>query len=101
MTQQAAPIRFYGTRWCADSLRARRLLEREGVTFEYVDIDASPEGEALVLRTNRGNRSVPTIFFPDGSVFVEPGGVLLRGKIDELRTRGLLAPSLPPDARPS
>ncbi len=85
-------ITVYGTTWCPDSLRAQRLLEREGIPFDFVDIDRNHEAEALVIRTNRGNRSVPTIFFPDGAVFVEPGGALLRAKISELRDNGLITP---------
>ncbi len=85
-------ITVYGTTWCPDSLRAQRLLEREGIPFDFVDIDRNREAEALVIRTNRGNRSVPTIFFPDGAVFVEPGGALLRAKITELRDNGLITP---------
>jgi mycoredoxin len=67
------------------------MLEREGVIFHYIDIDENAEGAALVQRTNRGNRSVPTIFFPDGAVFVEPGGSMLRAKIIELREQGLIS----------
>ncbi len=92
MTHNATTITVYGTTWCPDSLRAQRLLEREGIPFDFVDIDRNREAEALVLRTNHGNRSVPTIFFPDGAVFVEPGGALLRAKISELRDNGLLTP---------
>jgi mycoredoxin len=91
MSDDLSPILVYGTRWCPDSLRAQRLLEREGVVFHYVDIDENSEGAALVQRTNRGNRSVPTIFFPDGAVFVEPGGSLLRAKVVELRELGLIS----------
>jgi hypothetical protein len=54
------------------------MLEYEGVHFHFIDIDKNREGEELVKQTNRGYRSVPTIFFPDGSVFVEPGGSMLR-----------------------
>ena len=91
MNHDAAPILMYGTRWCPDCLRAQRLLEREGVMFNYVDIEDNAEAAALVQRTNRGNRSVPTIFFPDGAIFVEPGGSMLRAKIVELRDRGLIS----------
>src|SRR4051794_22100189 len=99
MQQTNGAIQVYGTSWCPDSLRARRMLERESVHYHYVDIDQSTEGEALVIRTNSGNRSVPTIFFPDGTVFVEPGGSLLRAKIVELRERGLIPPASGPDRR--
>src|SRR3954471_2524797 len=88
--QHSTAITVYGTTWCPDSLRAQRMLEREGVHFDFIDIDQNRDGEALVMRTNRGNRSVPTIFFPDGAVFVEPGGAVLRAKITELREQGLI-----------
>jgi len=77
------------------------MLDREGVSYRYVNIDESREAEALVMQTNRGNRSVPTIFFPDGSVFVEPGGSLLRAKIVELRERGFIPPASDPARKPS
>ncbi len=101
MQQSAPSITVYGTTWCPDSLRAQRMLEYEGVHFHFIDIDANREGEELVKRTNRGYRSVPTIFFPDGSVFVEPGGALLRAKITELRDRGLIPDKSAPVGRPS
>jgi len=90
MQESATAITVYGTGWCPDSLRARRLLEREGIDFQYIDIDENQEGEALVRQTNHGNRSVPTIFFPDGAILVEPAGSVLRSKIGELRDRGLI-----------
>jgi mycoredoxin len=92
MQQMMAAIQIYGTNWCPDSLRAQRMLDREGVPYQYIDIDKNQDAEAVVMRTNRGNRSVPTIFFPDGTVFVEPGGSLLRAKIIELRERGFIPP---------
>ncbi len=92
MQNNIPAITVYGTDWCSDSLRSRRVLEVEKVDFRYVDIDRDREGEAVVMQTNHGNRSVPTIFFPDGAVFVEPGGALLRSKIAELRELGLLDP---------
>ncbi len=95
MQQNSSAIVVYGTSWCPDSIRAQRMLDREGVQYRYIDIDESPEGEALVKHTNRGNRTVPTIFFPDGSVYVEPGGVMLRSKISELREQGLLPEPAP------
>lgn len=101
MESNRPAIQVYGTSWCPDSLRAQRMLEKEGVPFHFIDIDENPEGEALVKQTNRGNRSVPTIFFPDGTVFVEPGGGMLRAKITELRTQGLLPAPPPSGWRPN
>jgi hypothetical protein len=42
------------------------------VAYEWIDIDEDAAGEQLVLDTNHGMRSVPTLIFPDGAVLVEP-----------------------------
>lgn len=51
------------------------------VEFEEINIDKIEGAEAIVLELNRGNRSVPTIVFPDGSVLTEPRIVELRQKL--------------------
>jgi glutaredoxin len=77
-------IKIYGTKWCGDTKRALRIFTEREVPYEWIDIDKDPEGEKLVKATNRGNRSVPTIFFPDGTVLVEPGNQELNEKLDSL-----------------
>ena len=62
----------YATSWCGDCARARRFLDEHRVSYRWIDIDRDQEAEALVRRVNRGNRSVPTLIFPDGSMLVEP-----------------------------
>jgi mycoredoxin len=62
----------YATSWCGDCARARRLLDEHHVAYRWIDIDHNREAEALVRKANRGNRSVPTLIFPDGSTLVEP-----------------------------
>jgi mycoredoxin len=39
----AAPVTVYGNRWCGITQMTRRLLDRAGVPYRYVDLDASPE----------------------------------------------------------
>ena len=63
----------YATAWCGDCRRARRFLDEHRVPYRWIDIDHDPAAEALVRKVNRGNRSVPTLVFPDGSTLVEPG----------------------------
>jgi mycoredoxin len=77
-------IIIYGTDWCGDCYRARRILESNRIAFEWLDIDHDQEGENIVLDINNGNRSVPTIVFEDGSVLVEPSYSQLRDKISSL-----------------
>lgn len=77
-------IKIYGTKWCGDTKRALRIFDERDILYEWFDIDKDPEGEKLVKKTNNGNRSVPTIFFPDGSILVEPGNQVLNDKLDSL-----------------
>lgn len=66
-------IIFYGTGWCPDCHRAKRILARYNVDFQYIDIDQDLQAREFVEKTNNGNRSVPTIVFPEGDILVEPG----------------------------
>lgn len=79
---------IYGTEWCGDCYRARRILEANQIAFEWLDIDLDQAGEKYVLKINNGMRSVPTIVFVDGSVLVEPSNTQLREKIRTLNQVG-------------
>ncbi|MDY6868617.1 MAG: glutaredoxin domain-containing protein [Chloroflexota bacterium] len=78
-------IKMYGTRWCGDTFRARKVLDEVGMDYEYIDINKDAEGEQFVKETNHGNRSVPTIVFPDGSILVEPTNKELKEKMELFR----------------
>jgi mycoredoxin len=65
-------IVLYGVSWCGDCRRARRVFAQIGVPYADIDIDADEKAEVFVKQVNHGNRSVPTIIFPDGSILVEP-----------------------------
>ncbi len=66
-------ITLYGTRWCGDCHRSRRLLDRLGVSYEYVDLNADPDAADWVRANSRGYASVPTILLgADGPILVEP-----------------------------
>ncbi len=74
-------IVMYGTPWCGDCTRSRRLLERHGVPYHYVDIETDHDAVTTVERLNGGLHSVPTIVFADGSVLVEPSNKVLAAKL--------------------
>ena len=56
-----ANITVYSTCWCCDCRRAKQFLRERGIQFREVNIDETPEAEAVVLRANDGLRKVPTI----------------------------------------
>jgi mycoredoxin len=74
-------IVMYGTSWCYDTRRARDVLDRNNISYHYIDIDSDPEGRKIVEKINHGMRSVPTITFPDGSILVEPSDAELTNKV--------------------
>ena len=78
-------ISIYGTRWCGDCRRTRKILDDNNINYIFIDIDLDKDGEKFVVATNHGNRSVPTIVFPDGSVLIEPGNYEL---IEKLKAMG-------------
>ena len=68
----ADEIVMYGTTWCGDTRRARRLFDENNIPYQWIDIDQDAQARKYVEEVNRGYRSVPTIVFPDGSMLVEP-----------------------------
>jgi mycoredoxin len=74
-------IVMYGTTRCPDCLRAKRYFDDRGIGFKWIDISTDPEAVIYVEKINKGNRSVPTIVFPDGSVLVEPSNAELEKKV--------------------
>jgi mycoredoxin len=65
-------IVIYGTTWCGDCRRTRAFFDRNQITYKFIDIDREPQARAYVEKVNHGNRSVPTIVFPNGDLLVEP-----------------------------
>lgn len=74
-------IRMYGTDWCGDCIRAKRFFQKYQIPYEWINIDEDIEAEKLVIELNHGNRSVPTIILPNGSILVEPSDSELKEKI--------------------
>lgn len=72
MNTKTEMIVIYGTAWCGDCKRAKAYFDRNQIPYEWIDIDRNPDARTFVEQTNHGNRSVPTIVFPNGDILVEP-----------------------------
>lgn len=81
---QNLSIRMYTTPWCGDCVRAKQVMKSMQVNYEEIDITHDEEAAAEVVRLNNGNRSVPTIVFPDGSILTEPSAPVLAAKLESL-----------------
>ena len=65
-------IVMYSVEWCPDCRRAKFFFKRKKIEVLEVDVNADKNAETFVKELNNGNRSVPTIILPDGSMLVEP-----------------------------
>jgi len=77
-------ITMYGTTWCGDTIRAKKLFDEYQIDYEWINIDKNVEGTKRVKDINNGNKSVPTIIFQDGTILVEPDKETLLNKFIEL-----------------
>lgn len=65
-------VTVYSTTWCGYCMRLKKMLDREGIAYAEVNIEEDPEAADLVMRVNGGNRTVPTVVFPDGAALTNP-----------------------------
>ncbi len=80
-------IKMYGTPFCGDTIRAKKVFEEYEIEYEWININKDQEAEELVKEINKGFRSVPTIIFPDESILVEPSKQTL---VDKLKSLGFM-----------
>ena len=76
-----ADVKVYGTHWCPDCERSKRLLVEQRVPFDWIDIDHDAQAQRYVRELQDGGRSIPTIVFPDGTFLVEPTNAELARKL--------------------
>lgn len=65
-------LTIYSTPWCGYCTRLKRQLDREGVRYVDVDIDADHAAADYVMTINGGSQTVPTVRFPDGTALTNP-----------------------------
>ncbi len=79
-------IMVYSAVWCPDCKRAKQFFGEQRIQYTNVDIEQDERAMAFVEEVNKGNRSIPTIIFPDGEILVEPSNADLAKKLG-LQTR--------------
>ena len=80
-------LTVYGADWCPDCRRSKKLLDRLGVAYTYVDVDEDAAAMATMKSLNGGRQSIPVVVFPDGHHLTEPSDPALRA---DLEAAGLL-----------
>ena len=75
---------MYTTPWCGYCHRLQGQLDREGITYDVVDIEQVPEAAEIVESANNGNQTVPTLVFADGSAVTNPSLIQVKEKLAAL-----------------
>lgn len=66
-------IVIYAHDFCGQSRVLIRALDKIGLEYEYRDVvNGNPVWKKELKRLARGNLSVPTVVYDDGTVMVEP-----------------------------
>ncbi len=79
----SAVIELYTTTLCPDCWRVKTVLRKLDVPFREIDILTDLDGGEEMVRRS-GQRRVPTLIFPDGSVMVEPDNLALLARLAPL-----------------
>ena len=72
---------MYTTSWCGFCRRLKLQLDEAGIGYREIDIEREPDAVAFVEQANRGNRTVPTVVFPDESVATNPSFAEVRQRL--------------------
>jgi mycoredoxin len=81
MTVIDAQLTMYTTSWCGYCHRLKTALKAEGIAYTEVDIESDPAAAEFVMSVNRGNQTVPTLKFADGSTMTNPGARDVKAKL--------------------
>ena len=65
-------IRVAGTLWSSRCHDAKDFLSRNQIPYQWLDIEKDPEARALVETVGNEQHRLPVVFFPDGTVLIDP-----------------------------
>ncbi|GIH28346.1 NrdH-redoxin [Acrocarpospora phusangensis] len=74
-------LTVYTTTWCGPCKRLKSQLTREGISYREIDIEREPEAAHFVMSVNNGNRTVPTVVFPDGTASTNPSVIEVKARL--------------------
>jgi mycoredoxin len=80
-TPAAGSITMFSTTWCGYCNRLKKQLDAQGIGYTEVNIEEVEGTAELVEQLNGGNRTVPTVVFPDGSAATNPSAAQVKAKL--------------------
>ena len=54
-------ITMYSTPWCGYCRRLKRQFDEAGISYEEIDVDATPGYDERIIEASGGYRTVPTV----------------------------------------
>jgi mycoredoxin len=82
--RMSGSVTMYTTPWCGYCHRLKGQMDREGITFEVIDIEQQPNAAEVVERVNDGNQTVPTLVYADGSAQTNPSVAQVKERLAAL-----------------
>jgi mycoredoxin len=74
-------ITMFTTTWCGYCTRLKSQLDKVGIGYTEVNVEDVEGTSELVMSLNGGNRTVPTVLFPDGSASTNPSLAQVQAKL--------------------
>jgi mycoredoxin len=65
-------LTMYSTTWCGYCYRLKSQFDRAGIEYVMIDIEQDVAAAEFVMSVNNGDRTVPTIRFPDDTALTNP-----------------------------
>jgi len=78
---ESGTITMFTTNWCGYCTRLKSQLDKAGVGYTEVNVEEVDGTSELVMSLNGGNRTVPTVLFPDGSSATNPSLAQVQAKL--------------------
>lgn len=76
-----AQLTMYTTTWCPYCVRLKAGLKANGITWEEINVEEDEAAAEFVMNANGGNRTVPTILYPDGTTATNPSIIEVKRKL--------------------
>lgn len=72
---------LYTTTHCGPCRRLKRQLDEAAIDYSEVNVEFDDSAAEWVMTINAGDRTVPTVRFPDGSALTNPSVDAVRAKL--------------------
>lgn len=74
-------IRVVGTLWSSGCHDVKDFLSRNSVPYRFLDLERDEEAARLLMAAEIDSKSIPVLFFPDGSTLTSPTVQALAEKV--------------------